>query len=169
MAGELPFDPDKLPGDFDLQSIIPDLIEPAEGWRAWAVEPRMNGIPKLYSVTHKREDGAAFFWTPRQAAEADLCGVGHPILGGCTCGFYSAKSLRHLMTMSYHKYEADSGMVKVVGRVLNWGKIVEGSQGWRSQYSYPYEIFVPFEANRIAAALGKTYGVKVTLKNILKK
>jgi len=53
--------------------------------------------------------------------------------------------------------------------VANWGKVVEGSQGWRSEYTYPLKLWLPFEAWYLAEALGNAYGVPVALKNTLAK
>ena len=97
-----------------------------------------------------------------------LCKGMSPPREQCSCGFYSAKSLAHLMSMHYHVYDADmNGMFHIVGRVANWGKVIEGSQGWRSQYAYPLELFVPYEAWRLMEPLSKIYGVPAQLKNTL--
>jgi hypothetical protein len=86
----------------------------------------------------------------------------------CTCGFYSAKTYDHLQSMTYHLYDAEAnGMFHIAGRVANWGKVVEGTQGWRSEFSYPLELFVPFEAWRLCTPLESLYGVPSQLKNTL--
>jgi hypothetical protein len=165
-SDELPIDLSKLKGLGDQSFRAPDIIGTVEGWRAWGVPantPRY-AVPKLYSVTWTQ-----FYWSPRQLAQAvcDKCGDNVPG-EHCTCGFYSAKTFAHLQSMSYHQYDAEAGgMFHVVGQVANWGKVVEGSQGWRSQKSYPAALYVPFEAHYLAARLGDTYGVPVRLKNIL--
>lgn len=164
-------------GDFagltnqDFQA--PDLIGTVEGWRAWGVPvklPRYGTSVKLYSVTYRE-----YFWKPRQTMEAKC--QGNPlecIKGGrvpgesCSCGFYSAKTLHHLMSMNYHLYDAEEkGYFHVVGQVANWGKVIEGTQGWRAQKSYPVKLFLPFEASHLAKPLADSYGVPVSLKNIL--
>jgi hypothetical protein len=144
-----------------------------EGWRAWIVSRNLPryGVPmKLKSVTH----GAAVndgYWPPRKenVAFCDRCGEDVPG-EQCSCGFYSAKTLDHLMSMGYHTYRDtdDDHYFKVIGQVANWGKVIEGTQGWRSQYSYPVRLFVPFEAARHARLLKEAYGCKVRLLNFLK-
>jgi hypothetical protein len=58
--------------------------------------------------------------------------------------------------------------VTIVGRLAMWGKVVEGSQGWRAEYAYPEMLYVPFEVARlIAMPAADTYGVPVTLLNVL--
>ena len=181
---DYPFDPAKLARQAQFQ--VPDYLEAQLGWRAWGVPsdtPRFGTSPKLYSVSH-----GSYFWAPRQAAEADCPRCSKPtvredpITGEktefkvgvpgerCTCGFYSANSLQHLMSMTYHMYDADrGGYFHVIGEVANWGKVIRGSQGWRSQFSYPLRLYVPFEAFHLAKSLAQTYGVKVELKNFLKQ
>jgi hypothetical protein len=156
---------------------IPDAVDVAIGWRTWSISVTGNiegEVPqmRLRSVSH-----SSFLWLPREAVEAKCSrstgkanGVdrkGHEVPDEhCSCGLYSAKTFEHLQTMSYHFYDADSGF-NAVGRVKLWGKVVEGTQGWRAQYGYPETLYVPFEAWRYREALEEQYGVKVLLKNIL--
>ena len=166
---DLPFDPKKLP---EAGFVVPDVLGCVAGWRAWGVDkdvPLYGTAPKLRSVTY-----AEYYWAPRRAAQAecDRCsskeGTGVPG-EHCSCGFYSAKTLEHLMSMSYHMYDADSsGCFHVVGQVANWGKVIEGTQGWRSQFSYPVKLFVPFEAWRLMKPLTAAYGIPCALKNTLR-
>src|SRR5947209_11993299 len=88
---------------------VPDIEGTVEGWRAWTVYKKLPpfGVdPKMHSVVWN------YTWYPQQVAEAE-CGVhGHksgqhdgPAADArCSCGFYTAKSLRHLMQMGYHGY-----------------------------------------------------------------
>jgi hypothetical protein len=178
----LPFDPKKLP-ESDFQT--PDFMEPRYGWRAWAIEAELPSFglpPKLHSVSW------GYYWAPRRKAAAD-CSRAYPcseprvrqshgkdvevVVGvpgeDCSCGFYSAKTFEHLQSMGYHVYYPDSGRFTVVGKVYNWGKVVECQTGWRSQYAYPAKLFVPIEAAYLAAPLAKAYAPKegVVLRNVL--
>ena len=160
------FDPRKLRGLLNDDFEPPDLAGTVEGWRAWGVPaalPPFGTAPKLYSLTHRQ-----FFWDPRQASEAE-CGRCKAIPGEtCSCGFYSAKTLEHLKSMGYHTYDAErDGEFHVVGQVANWGKVIEATSGWRSQFSYPARLYVPFEAWELAKPLSRAYGVPVTLANNL--
>jgi hypothetical protein len=166
----MPVDPRKLIPDQDWKA--PDVMGTVEGWRAWAVEkdlPRFEVPPKLYSIAGT----AGFYWVPRKKAVAECmygCGPDQVPSFDCSCGFYSAKTYEHLLSMPYPNYDADAmGMFHVVGRVANWGRVVEGSLGWRAQYSYPVELFIPYEAAKLAAPLRDTYGVKVKLENHLRR
>lgn len=160
---ELPFDADKLP-DPDFEP--PTLSAAVEGWRVWRVStelPKFGAAPKLYSATYHN-----YYWTPRKACVAECESCGDNIPGEHhSCGMYSAKSLEHLLNMRYHLYEMEAGVVCVLGQVANWGKVIEATQGWRSQISYPVRLWVPFECAKLAKPLKEAYGVPVGLRNWL--
>jgi len=161
---DFPIDPARIVVDPNFQA--PDLSQAVEGWRAWQVPaklPRFGVPPKLWSVSHR------YYWVPRQESVAE-CGRCKDMPGEShTCGFYSAKHLEHLQSMGYHQYDSErTGVFIVIGQVANWGKVIEGSQGWRSQKSYPVRLWVPFEAHHLAVPLSEAYGVPVGLKNFLK-
>jgi hypothetical protein len=151
----------------------PDEMGTVTGWRAWDVDrkPDENGQVLLRSVTYQ------YAWVPFEKARAscDRCLNTDPSAPDCVpgehcgCGFYTARSLQHLRTMGYHSYQADrDGPVTIVGRVANWGKVIPGSQGFRAEYAYPEMLFVPFEVARfIAKPVSETYGIPVTLFNLL--
>jgi hypothetical protein len=165
-----------LPEWLDLKAIPDPRFQPPgidvehgvkEGWRAWGLpkstEP--GAVPRLYSVTY-----GDYFWAPRRGMKAESsCGQDDCPSAGCSCGFYSAKTFDHLQSMGYHRYDADAGnYFHVVGKVACWGRVVECTTGWRSEWCYPVALFVPFEAWRFAKPLRDAYGVPVQLKNILK-
>jgi hypothetical protein len=148
---------------------VPTHVEAEVGWRAWGVDPDTPEaeIPLLRSVTY-----AEAYWTPGAPMEATCGGAsaqGDHVPGEhCSCGLYSAKTMEHLLSMGYHKYDADrAGLFHVIGEVSLWGKVVEGSQGWRAQFGYPRTLYVPYEAWPLAARLEAGYRVPVRLKNIL--
>jgi hypothetical protein len=156
----VPFDPNKQPNPRFERA--PDLAQAVEGWRAWRVErepPAFGIAPRLYSVSD-----ANYYWAPRRFSQAECTSCGENLPGEhCSCGFYSAKTLRHLMDMGYPTYDPEEGEVTVLGQVANWGKVVEGSQGWRAQKAYPVRLWVPYECWRLAASLRSGYGVPVRL------
>jgi hypothetical protein len=167
--GEPIVDASKLRGLTDRAFQAPDLAQAVEGWRAWAtdLEPPPYGVtPKLHSATWD------YVWTPRVKARAH-CGKGCEDsefgLPGetCSCGFYSAKTLEHLRSMGYSRYNENSGTITVVGQLACWGKVIEGSQGWRSEFAYPVKLYVPYEAHRLAKPLREGYGVPVKMLNLL--
>jgi hypothetical protein len=169
---DLGIDFSKLAGLIDAGFTAPDVIGTVEGWRAWRVNlepPRFGTVPKLLSATYN------YWWTPRVKARAECAKCTDPdpksdrhVPGThCTCGFYSAKSLTHLRSMGYHSYSQGSQHTSVVGQLANWGRVIEGSQGWRAEFAYPAVMFIPFEAWRLRKPLMRAYGVPVKLLNLL--
>lgn len=161
---------------------IPVYSEVSIGWRAWRV-PVAEGweLPKLQSVTHTEA-----IWLPRQVCEAKCPFVErratsrrkkaldpsnhHVPMETCTCGLYAAISLEQLKRLRYNYYdeEANRGHYRVIGSVSLWGKVIPGTQGWKAQYGYPRELFVPYEAWKIVEPLRDLYGVPVSLDNLLR-
>ena len=149
-----------------VPAAMPDFHETMTGWRAWGIDPATptGAAPVLRSVTY-----GDYFWTPRVPMEAE-CPKGKDHVPGedCSCGLYSAKTRAHLQGMAYHRYDAKaSGLFHVIGEVALWGKVIEGTQGWRAQFGYPRELFLPFEAWALAKPLTEAYGIPVRLNNIL--
>jgi hypothetical protein len=147
------------------------------GWRAWRI-PRQPALDEEGNPepVYLRSASYDYFWVPLERARAscDTCGGTDPndretTPGeGCTCGFYTARSLPHLRKMGYHKYNEEyDGDITVVGKVANWGKVIEGSQGWRAEYAYPLKLYLPYEGYRVGKAISDLYGVPLSLMNIL--
>jgi hypothetical protein len=154
-----------ISGLSDADFRAPDLIGTVEGWRAWriAAKPPLYGTcPKLMSAAY------AYFWAPRVKSRAE-CSKGFDHVPGedCMCGFYAASTLDHLREMGYSNYNENSDAVTVVGQLAMWGKVIAGTQGWRSEFAYPVRMFVPFEAWKLAKPLREGYGVPVSLLNLL--
>jgi hypothetical protein len=159
------WEPHKVTGFADEDFRAPDLIGTVEGWRAWrlAIEvPPFGNCPKLNSASF------GYYWAPRQRARAE-CRVDPAHVPGeqCSCGFYAAKTLKHLRSMGYHAYAEGSPYITCVGRLAMWGKVIEGSQGWRGEYAYPVTLYLPFEGWKLGKPLREGYGVPVRLLNIL--
>jgi hypothetical protein len=158
--------PEKLAGLVDAGFTAPDVVGTVEGWRAWRVHrdpPAFGTAPKLHSATW------SYYWTPRVKARAECHKTDGAHVPGenCSCGFYAAKTLDHLRDMGYQTYDENGEFVSVVGQMALWGKVIEGSQGWRAEFAYPATLFMPFEAWRLAKPLEKAYGVPVHLLNLL--
>jgi hypothetical protein len=151
---------------------LTNALGTVEGWRAWNVPRELKPLqpPRLRSATWDYE------WVPFQRARAscDRCTSRDPSDTNCTpgescsCGFYTAKTLPHLRSMGYSSYVEEGGdWVTIVGRVALWGKVIEGSQGWRAEFAYPIALYCPFECWKIARPFEQEYGVPVKLLNLL--
>lgn len=145
---------------------VPDEIGYMVGWRSWRLT-QQYGEWRLKSVTPA---GQSMIWTPREAMEAS-CGKrrhepGQVPVKGCTCGFYTAKTLEHLLGKDLKRYtQYEREHLRVVGEVAIWGRYREGKQGWRSQFAYPKRLLVPYEAWEVGPPLKEAYGVPVELNN----
>ena len=145
---------------------LPDYAECVIGWRAWGVYPPDLGVETiLRSVSYRM---AA--WMPCEAIEA-VCAFPHEVPHEqCRCGLYSAKTRKHLLSMHYGRYGTKEivGMFRVIGEVNNWGKVIPGTQGWKSQFSYPRKLYVPYEYfTEIGERLEDAYQVPVVPDNWL--
>lgn len=150
---------------------FPDFLEVEIGWRAWKLDPAR--LPGLASVSHKEA-----VWTPGEAMAA-VCTKTHHVSGNkmvpvegdipgkrCSCGLYAARNYGHLRSMGYHRYDARG--FTIVGKVKLWGRVVPGTQGWRSEFAYPERLYLPFEAHKYAKPLAEAWMVPVKLRNFLK-
>lgn len=134
-----------------------ELDDAVEGWRHWLLT---RDRPELYSTQRADLSGV---WVPRRTAIA-RCPHGCermviPNLS-CSCGIYSA---RELIEPPKITREAEVDCFLIPGRVLGWGKVIEGSVGWRTSKAYPLELWVPYDAAHLAKPLERAYGCKVAL------
>jgi hypothetical protein len=169
---ELGLDPEKLVGLIDAGFTAPDVVGTVEGWRVWKVArevPLYGTAPKLHSESYD------YYWAPRVKARAtcnkheahnDADSAKRVPNETCTCGFYAAKTLDQLRGMHYPRYDEEGDRISVLGQMALWGKVIEGSQGWRAEFAYPARLWLPFEGFRLAKPLAKAYGVPVSLLNI---
>jgi hypothetical protein len=166
--------------------VVPDAIDPVVGWRSWRVRDGGDGFV-LVSASRDAP------WPPG-ATLAAACEAGHPApCGACTCGIYAArepgpaveylaphvKAAERIVTPEILGYDA----VLAVGLVALWGSVIVCEWGWRAQYAYPRELFVPaavkhyrrrrrlveiFDSEAIAAALADAYCVGATVTRSLR-
>lgn len=130
--------------------VVPDFVEEYIGWRGWQITP--NG--KLAAIVNEEA-----VWTPGEALPA-YCAKGkrHPVpFMNCSCGFYAADSLDGLMVQNYH-------LAGAFGRVSMWGKSIDYTGGYKSQFAYPREIWINYTLVRYVEPLA-AYGVPVRLAN----
>jgi hypothetical protein len=152
--------------------VVPDFTDVMIGWRAWKVELESGFPAKLLSMNDEP-------WPQFEPMVAECGNRKAAVTSGlkpraeheipnmkCSCGIYSAKSRAHLLSMRYHHYDPDNPRV-VIGSINLWGRIVEGTQGWRAAVGYPREIYVPHLAWKLAEPLADAYGVPVKLANTL--
>ena len=115
--------------------------EPVLGWRAWRLVRTERGELRIAPATPRRP------WEPGEVQRATCSGahtrlylVFNPELApthrspepGCTCGFHAVKDPARLA-------RAGRG-VGVLGQVAMWGRVIEHTLGWRSEFAYPARL-----------------------------
>lgn len=113
--------------------VVPDLLEPIIGYRAWRVDSGGNLMSTgLFYYGH----GGGWYPREPQASQCyydKLLHYGHKTpQEHCNCGYYAASDFRNIMK--------GSGKYAAVGRVAMWGKIIQYTKGWRAEYAYPIEF-----------------------------
>ncbi|HET8679900.1 MAG TPA: hypothetical protein VFM39_07240 [bacterium] len=76
----------------------------------------------------------------------------------CSCGIYAFRD-RNAAEQSHERY--------ITGRVAVWGDFVEHALGWRAEFAYPLELWIPDVHWEHADALMDVYGVAVHTKDVL--
>ena len=141
--------------------VIPDSITPIEAWRVW-----------LYRTPHLYAQHSWTQWPMREAMRAECQAkryslFPHATVDGnhkgcpdvaqsCKCGIHAAETIEAALKRS--------NMVShIVGRVALWGTVVECETGYRAEYAYPLELWLPYERKHpgTAAAIEAAYGVPV--------
>lgn len=127
-------------------SRVPDYSHTLTGWRGWAI----NSKGQLSAL------GSHAAWKPKKAVAARCTNEkGHPAPAkSCQCGYWSFNSLDTL-TEAMRDY---ARVVAVIGQVEIWGRVIECTNGWRSEYAYPKELWL---INPDLEHLSWTYGVPV--------
>ena len=136
-------------------------LRPTVGWKVWRVEHDPDRTC-LRSVLY------GDIWPLDEPVEA----VCHRMLRtshaapsrGCECGIHAGRTLE-----AWEHYLAVDSESRVFGRVLLWGSMLEGTEGWRAAFARPVEIFVPTAVTdgvRVAEGL-RAYGVPVHLLDVV--
>ncbi|PVZ05375.1 hypothetical protein [Actinomycetospora cinnamomea] len=130
-------------------AVAPDLPHPILGWRTWRIGRRAARRTDLIAPL------AGLPWPARQAMAASCGSRTHSPPGDrCGCGLYAV---------------ADPGTLEwgpsdheVLGVVALWGRVVEGTRGWRASHGYPRLVVTgPAITAEQRAALSRRYGVPV--------
>jgi len=124
----------------------PEYASPIVGWRMWSIAEE-HGRHRLCSPLFR------VFWPPASELQA-VCDarahvpwrrrrLDHPVpVARCGCGLHAMAAPGHLS--AYILPPASSQVVRrAVGRVSLWGRVLEGSSGWRAAAAFPAEIWLP--------------------------
>lgn len=162
---------------------IPDSIEPLVGWRWFracvSVGEKLPGRPTRVPVSGldksllRNLDGIELesivkpaVW-PRGKEMVASCWGAHGYVRHtgqaapaqkCSCGIYALENKSDLISRGIVGFP--SPLVFVLGEIYQWGKIVPGALGNRSQYAYPKKFVIPigFENGRLGERAGHLVG-----------
>jgi hypothetical protein len=155
---------------------VETYIEPAVAWRTWVLNP-MEGIPRLHSVTRKHANSPYSIdrtpWPPYQPLRGE-CSSEHEEVPGesCSCGIYATASLIEAWSWLTWNFRVSSEVKwrTAVGLTYLWGDVLEYSMGYKAQYAYPKELWLPPNSWRtdndrrdeVAREFSDGYGIPVT-------
>ena len=144
---------------------VPDAVDPIVGWRYWRVTS--GGLASV------NVDGG--YWPPQAPHEAKC--KGGPLTShsgdavpseSCGCGIYAARDLETLKQLVYPFSDPLFRRRHIaVGEVMLWGRVIEGSRGYRAERAYPKSLFLVSRTEDEAwvrfsrVALEGAYGVPV--------
>jgi hypothetical protein len=134
--------------------------EPLRGWRAWQVVESRSG-PALASWWINA------VWPARRALEARCSQHGPRPATHHVCGIHAFSARADALAYLDCAREAPLLFVRrperalglVVGRVSGWGRAIAHTRGWRSQFAYPYDLYVIRGDRALARKLADRYAV----------
>jgi len=119
-----------------MEEPIKEILYSYRGWHVDSITKLLKPI-SLTAITAS--------WTPLKALKAN-CSMRYP-RGGfthhyntspqwyCECGYYSSKSISDL-NEAYNITHFN-----VIGKIANWGKIIECEKGFRTEFAYPQVLY----------------------------
>lgn len=124
---------------------VPDSAVPITAWRSWRIDWE-NDVPVLVSPTREcrwpaGEKLSASCTVSETLGRAvvqmgfDLCELEHHSASPeslCLCGVYGLKNPEGAL-----EYRG-----AVFGEVKLWGKVIEGTEGYRAQFAYPSRLWI---------------------------
>jgi hypothetical protein len=86
---------------------------------------------------------------------------------GCTCGYYGLRADAFGADMLKREHAPAAAL----GKVKLWGKVVVCERGWRSEFAYPSELYLPRDAPWLTdiqkrASDLRDYGVTVAIEAV---
>lgn len=130
------------------------------GWRWWLVKDgKLTGV--VYKTEWPTKGPIQAFHMPVEKTPVD-----HPLFapsGTCQCGVYARETPSgiHQSSLGVSHY--------ALGITVGWGKVVQHTSGWRSQFARPLCVVRPKRKDPVLELVAKSYGVPfVTLSQAYK-
>jgi hypothetical protein len=136
------------------------LVESLRGWRAWQVVDGRDG-PRLLSWWHGTS------WPERRPLEAACNRHGSRPSAHHSCGIYAFDACEQALAYARGRAPGPQLFMRhpvrargiVVGVVSGWGRAVAHARGWRSQFAYPYDLYLLSGDGGLARELADRYAV----------
>jgi hypothetical protein len=125
---------DRKPEDIQL------LIEPVVSWRMWKLRYCKRGV-FLHSITYNMR------WLRKKPVHAHCL---HRLLNRSStlpfhlapdeehgCGIYSVDTWEQAL-----EWRRSAGALFALGRVKTWGRVLDYTEGYVSEYAYPLDLYV---------------------------
>lgn len=136
------------------------LVEALRGWRVWQVVDGRQG-PRLLSWWHGTS------WPERRALEAACSRHGARPSASHSCGIYAFASRERALEYVESRAPGPQLFMRhperargiAVGMVSGWGSAIAHAYGWRSQFAYPYDLYLLKGDRGLARELADRYAV----------
>jgi hypothetical protein len=137
------------------------VADPLRGWRAWQVVDDRDG-PRLLSWWHGTS------WPARRALEAACNRHGSRPAAHHSCGIYAFDECERALAYVRSRAAGPQLFMRhpqgargiAVGVVSGWGRAVAHAHGWRSQFAYPYDMYLLAGDDGLARELSDRYAVE---------
>jgi hypothetical protein len=125
------------------------------------------GSPQQQSIwPFRNQIEAACGETPMTEGFYNETADGPPPHQGHMCGIHAEKEANECL--SYVQYDAvnlgggNYQLGSVLVKLSLWGRVLEGTTGYRAQYAYPVEVYLPDKlADTVGVGLSNNYGCKI--------
>jgi hypothetical protein len=142
------------------RDVVTDALR---GWRAWQVVDSRHG-PVLASWW------AHDTWPARRPLQARCAVHGARPAVHHVCGIHAFDAREQALAYLDREHEApllftrrpERALGLVVGRVSGWGHAVAHTRGWRSQFAYPYDLYLVRGDRALARMIADRYAVETS-------
>ena len=139
------------------------LQEPLQGWRGWQIVDGRDG-PVLASWWVNA------LWPARRPLES-RCGMHGPRpVRHHLCGIHAFSAHDEALAYLDRSHDAapllfsprpQRALGVAIGRVSGWGRAVAHQRGWRSEFAYPYDLYLLKGDSALALSLAGRYAIDV--------
>jgi hypothetical protein len=113
-------------------------------------------------------------WPARQELQSRCCLHGPRPAAHHTCGIHAfgerADALAYANAprdrLMLFDCRPDEAMGIALGLVSGWGRVIRHARGWRSQFAYPYDLYLLHGGRALARSLSDRYAVDATSQTL---